>query len=161
MVARMKYRVVFEPDEGGGWHAYIPKVRGCRTWGRSLQAARRYIREALATCVDVLGDDAERIAREAQLEEAVKLRGAAKKALTEYRDARKRAAQLADLAQLRAGRAAAQLTRRAHLSLRDAGELLGVSHERVHQMVAEEDSRRAAPKKTKRQHSKQSKAHAA
>lgn len=75
MSEHRRFEVVLEPDESGGWHAYIPKVRGCRTWGRSLGAARRYIREALATCVDVLGDDAERIARAAVLAETVKLRG--------------------------------------------------------------------------------------
>lgn len=131
----MKYEVIFEPDEGGGWHAHIPKVRGCRTWGRSLEAARRYIREALATCVDVFGEKADRVARDAKLLERVKLSGRAEKALAEYQRTRKRAEQLNELSLRLAGNAAVELTRREHLSLRDAGELLGLSHERVNQVI--------------------------
>jgi predicted RNase H-like HicB family nuclease len=139
MAARMsgqkRFEVVLEPDEGRGWHAYVPKVRGCRTWGRSLGAARRYIREALAACIDVLGEDAERIARDAVLEENVKLPGEAKKAVDEYLKTSRRVSELQDLAQMLAGEAAAKLTKHAHLSLRDAGDLLGLSHERVNQVM--------------------------
>jgi predicted RNase H-like HicB family nuclease len=134
----MKYEVVFEPDEGGGWHVYIPSVRGCRTWGRSLDAARRYIREALATCVDVLGADADRIAREAELVERTKLSPATRKAIAEYHRMKTRADQLMERSQLFARRAATGLTKHERVSLRDAGALLGLSHERINQMVAHE-----------------------
>ncbi len=59
------FRVVYERD-GDGWHVYIPEVKGCRTWGRSREAARRNIREALATCVDVFPNAGE-IAASAEL----------------------------------------------------------------------------------------------
>jgi predicted RNase H-like HicB family nuclease len=136
MAAQMKYEVVFEPDEGGGWHVYIPAVRGCRTWGRSLEAARRYIREALATCVDVLGVDADEIARDAEFIERMKLSPATRKAIAEYQRTKTRADQLIERSQLFARQAATELTRHDHVSLRDAGALLGLSHERVNQMVA-------------------------
>src|SRR5215471_4178350 len=121
-----RFEVMLEPDEGGAWHAYIPAVRGCRTWGRSLGAARRYIREALASCVDVLGEDAERIAREAVLKEKVLLEKHAQKDLDEYFAARDKAVELERIVQSRAADAAKTLTTKVHLSLRDAGELLGL-----------------------------------
>ena len=63
-----RFEVVFTPDESG-WHVEIPSVQGCHSWGRSLAAARRHIREALATCADVFGEDAADVAREAELVE--------------------------------------------------------------------------------------------
>src|SRR6266567_4328224 len=53
-----KYRVVFERDESGAWLARVPSVRGCHTHGRTLEQARRRIREALSLWVDD-ADDAE------------------------------------------------------------------------------------------------------
>ena len=135
MTVGRRFQVVFEPDDGG-WHAYVPSVRGCRTWGRSLVAARKYVREALATCVDVLGENAERIARAAVLEEKIRLDSDTKKAVVEYFAVRDRAVKLQDLAQVRVREAAKKLTK--HLSLRDAGELLGLSHERVSQVMTKE-----------------------
>ena len=129
----MKYAVVFEPDEGG-WHVWIPRVRGCRSWGRSLDAARRHIREALSTCVDVLGDAAASIARDAEFTERYKLPVDAKRALVLYQATKRRAEKEARVASESAQRAAMALTRK-RISLRDAGELLGLSHERVHQIV--------------------------
>lgn len=132
---RRRFSVTFEPDEGG-WHVSIPSVRGCGTWGRSLDAARRYIREALATCVDVLGPDAERIAREADLVERFKLSPAVRETLASYRRSQKTAVRVESALQAAARRAAATLTQGASpISLRDAGALLGLSHERVHQLV--------------------------
>jgi predicted RNase H-like HicB family nuclease len=95
MVARMKYEVIFEPDEGGGWHAYIPIVRGWRTLGRSLVALRGYIRAALAQCVGVLGEGNDRVARDVSCRAGEA--STAKKALAEYRRAKKRAEQLSGL----------------------------------------------------------------
>jgi len=134
MSAQKSFVYVLEPDTDGGWHAFIPAVRGCRTWGRSIAAARRYIREALATCVDVLGENAEQIARDAVLREKLVLDGEARRSLEKYYTDRDRAAELQRLAQASVSAAARVLTK--HLSLRDAGELLGLSHERVSQVIA-------------------------
>jgi len=139
------FTCVLEADTDEGWHAYIPTVPGCRTWGCSIVAARRYIREALATCVDVLGENAARIARDAILDEKVALKGNAKAVLEGYLRARGRAAHYQDLAQSAAVKAAKKLTADAHLSLRDAGELLGLSHERVSQVITMSESRTKTP----------------
>jgi predicted RNase H-like HicB family nuclease len=47
----VKYTVRFERDEGGQWIATVPRVRGCHTHGRSLDEARKRIREALGLFV--------------------------------------------------------------------------------------------------------------
>src|SRR5438270_13191806 len=60
-----KYRVVFERDETGAWIARVPSVRGCHTYGRTLEQVRNRIREALALWV---GD-----ADEAELVEEIRL----------------------------------------------------------------------------------------
>src|ERR687897_3827623 len=49
---RGKYRVIFERDSNGSWLARVPSVRGCHTHGRTLDQARRRIREALGLWVD-------------------------------------------------------------------------------------------------------------
>jgi hypothetical protein len=61
---------------------------------------------------------------------------AAMGALEEYFDARRKAAEFQDLAQARAVDAAKVLTKVGHPSLRDAGELLDLSHERVSQVLS-------------------------
>jgi predicted RNase H-like HicB family nuclease len=130
---RMTFKVVYEPD-GSGWHARIPAVAGCLTWGRSLSEARRNIREALATCADLF-DDPDAIARAADFEEDVRLPGPARKKLTEYTKARRRAETEQRRAQDAAEHAARALVKQAGVSLRDAGELLGLSRERVRQLA--------------------------
>lgn len=40
------YRAIIEPDEGKTFHAYIPALPGCHTWGNSIVQARKHLREA-------------------------------------------------------------------------------------------------------------------
>lgn len=40
-----KLYVRLEPDEGG-FHAWVPALPGCHTWGRTKEEALRHIREA-------------------------------------------------------------------------------------------------------------------
>lgn len=51
VLAMKKYRVVFQLDESGAWIATVPAVRGCHSYGRSLNEARERVREALALFV--------------------------------------------------------------------------------------------------------------
>ena len=46
-MAAVIYGVVLERDETGAWLARVPSVPGCHTYGRTLEQARRRIREAL------------------------------------------------------------------------------------------------------------------
>lgn len=42
----MRFRVIIEPD-GGGFHAKVPVLPGCGTWGKTKEEALANIREAI------------------------------------------------------------------------------------------------------------------
>ena len=129
-----EFQVVFEPDDGG-WHVHVPEVQGCRTWGRSISAARKNVRKTLGLCVDVLGEGAGEVAKVAIFVEDFKIPAAVKHDVEQAHAARRYAEAMVDLAQMRTTHAAKTLTGKLGLSLRDAGDLLGLSHERVKQLM--------------------------
>ena len=125
------YKIVLRREpwrESGVWIVEAPDVQGCHTWGRTIEQARRHIREALSLCVDD--------AAEAVLDEQIKMPRAMRETVAAARTARTKA----ELEQTRARRAAegavVRLTRDYKLSLRDAGELIGLSRQRAHQLAA-------------------------
>ena len=120
------YEVVYERDDDGWWAASVPSVRGCRTQGRSLAQARERIREALSLFVK----DAER----ARLRDKIVLPAEFRRQVD--RQLRLRQALEEEQRQLQASTQGTvrQLVKRG-LSVRDVGELLGLSHQRVHQLV--------------------------
>lgn len=129
MGAVKRYRVVLERDETGAWIARVPAVPGCHTFGRSLVEAKRRAREALSVWVDdvdavELVDDI-RISKEALA--AVRRNFERRERLTEAREA--------------AGSATADALQRLvgdlGLGVRDTAYLLGLSHQRVQQLLAE------------------------
>src|SRR5881396_3248285 len=93
------YHVAYERDESGWWVASVREVRGCHSQGRTVDEARRRIREALELFVDD--------ARSARLVDTVKLPAAAKKAILAYAALRK----LADKEDRRAALAARHAVR--------------------------------------------------
>lgn len=48
------YHVAYQRDESGWWVASVREVRGCHTQGRTVDEARRRIREAMELFVDAL-----------------------------------------------------------------------------------------------------------
>jgi predicted RNase H-like HicB family nuclease len=126
-VTEATYRVVYERDESGSWIARVPAIRGCHTHGRTLDQARRRIREALALSVDD--------APTAELDEDVRLPVKARLAVARSRHARHEAERIGDEAREATREAVRTLVQDAHLGLRDAGELLGLSHQRIQQLA--------------------------
>jgi predicted RNase H-like HicB family nuclease len=126
MRGRGTYRIVYDRDaESGWWLARAADVAGCHTQARSLAEARRRIREAL----DLFVDDA----AEATLTDDLRVPTKIQQAVRAYRRLRKRAdAEEAKAAV--AARSAVEALQGASLSVRDAAAVLGVSHQRVHQL---------------------------
>jgi predicted RNase H-like HicB family nuclease len=122
-----RYRVVIERDESGAWIARVPSIRGCHSHGRTLDQARRRLREALGLWVD----DAD----SAKLIEEIRLPARVRTAISRSRKARRQAKHERDRAQLAMKAAAETLVEEVGLGLRDAGELLEISHQRVQQLV--------------------------
>jgi len=126
--AMKTYRVAYERDESGWWVASVRGVRGCHTQGRTVDEARRRIVEALELFVDN--------ARTAAIVDDVKLPTGAARAVRAYATLRKKAEQEDRRAALAARRAVRMLRGgRLKMSVRDAARLLGLSHQRVHQLT--------------------------
>jgi predicted RNase H-like HicB family nuclease len=121
------YVVKFEWD-GEVWVASAPEVKGAHTQARTLSSARARIREAIALMEDLEDEDAFGIVEE------VSLPANADKALREAKDARRAADESAAVAEHARTRAVAVLSE-VNLSTRDVGELVELSHSRVHQLL--------------------------
>jgi len=129
---RTSYTVRYERDETGWWVAQVKEAPAAITQGRTIAEARRRIREALALTLD---DDA--AAERAKLVDDVRLPAEARRALQEARAARARLASESKKAQESTAKAVRTLLKGMHLSVRDAGDLIGISPQRVHQLAHE------------------------
>lgn len=123
----MKYTVRFERDESGAWIATVPRVPGCHTYGRSIDEARRRAREALGLFVPDAGS--------AEIVDDVRLPAGARALLRKVQKAREAARAEHARANRTASDAAKTLAGTLGLSVRDTGQLLGLSHQRVHQLL--------------------------
>ena len=129
---RTSYTVRYERDETGWWVAQVKEAPAAITQGRTIAEARRRIREALALMLD---DDA--AAERVKLVDDVRLPAEARRALQEARAARARLASESKKAQESTAKAVRTLLKGMHLSVRDAGDLIGISPQRVHQLAQE------------------------
>lgn len=47
------FRIIIEPD-GKGFHGYVPALRGCHTWGKTIAQTKKHLKEAMALYVETL-----------------------------------------------------------------------------------------------------------
>ena len=132
----MIYTVVARRSDDGWWALSCPQVRGAHSQVRRLDRAVEMARDAIAGVLDVPPSKVE-------IELDVRL----PRELKSVVDSIERSAALARDATLRAAeaqRAAARALIDEGLTLRDAGIVLGLSHQRVGQLVADEPNRLSA-----------------
>ena len=122
----MRITVRYERDEGGGWVATVPKLRGCHTQGRTLDEARRRIREAMALFLE----DAESV----EIRDQILLPKDVQQTIRKVAECRRTAARLQKRSAGALEKAITQLSERLNLSTRDQADLLGLSHQRIHQI---------------------------
>jgi predicted RNase H-like HicB family nuclease len=53
----MKFKVVLEVAEEGGYIVSCPAILGCHSQGDSVEEALENIKEAITGCLDSLGDE--------------------------------------------------------------------------------------------------------
>lgn len=128
MVEMKSYQVTFERDESGRWVAEVPSVPGCFTQGRTIEQARKRLREALGLFIG------ERPAASAEFVEDVKLPVGLKRRLSVALKARSRAEAEANKAAEQSRETARALVAEG-LSLRDVGALLGISRQGAHALT--------------------------
>lgn len=58
------FRVIIEPDENDTFHAFVPALPGCHTWGKSLNETKRHIKEAMKLYVEDLVASGEPVPKE-------------------------------------------------------------------------------------------------
>jgi hypothetical protein len=122
-----QYKVVYRRDARGRWVGSAKGVRGCRGRGRSIRDARLGLRESL----DRAGEaDAYR----AEFLEDVRLPRSARRLLVRHWRARRKAEHERHNADAAAREALAALVAE-KVKPRDAAELLGLSPQRVQQLL--------------------------
>lgn len=126
MSAKKTYVAVYERDDtDDAWNVHVKGLNGCHTYGRSLRQAHSRIREALGLWLDT--DPASLTIRD---ELPAKLTAVADRVSRARSDAERAGSK----AQQQTAQAVKTLTGMG-LSRRDAAELLGLSHQRVQQLL--------------------------
>jgi len=122
-----KYTVKYERDDSGWWYVSVPKIKGCHTQGRTVSEGRRRIREALELWVD--NADTCELVDDIVLPATFKTLSVR---LTKQREAHRKTEKAKRLTTVRLAR---WLKEDQGLSVRDAGELMGLSHQAVQKVL--------------------------
>lgn len=125
-----RYVINYKPIEDGWWLATVEGIDGCLTQGRSIKQTKERIREALGLYVN----DAE----SAELADNFLLPSTTKKAVVALNEARRKTAEQTLVNQQATVKLAKHLFESYDLSIRDIAEIVGVSHQRIHQLLTEQ-----------------------
>jgi predicted RNase H-like HicB family nuclease len=129
-VEKMKRKTYTARCERSGdwWAISVPELRGVHTQARRLEGVEATVRDAIALFMNVRPDSFE-VRIEPVLPRALQ------KKVGRVRKVRDEAEVLQREATIVSAEVAADLVQRAHLTVRDAGRVLGVSHQRVAQLL--------------------------
>lgn len=131
MVANMKTKKTYiarAVRSGDWWAITIPQLKGVHSQARRLDQAEPMAREAISLFLDVPVDSFE-------VDVVPVLPPAVQADVDKARAARGNAEELQREAVTATARAALVLVRGAKLTVREAGQVLGVSHQRVAQLI--------------------------
>jgi predicted RNase H-like HicB family nuclease len=133
------YVAEVERDHSGTWIASVPALRGVHTYARTLTSLRVHLQDAIALWLEVelqdAGEPNPRVDRQAvHVDLRVNLPAAARRAADAAVRCREQA-RSAEAEAAAASRAAARALVDSGLSRRDAAEVLGLSHQRVQQLL--------------------------
>lgn len=134
-----RYHATCELDPSGQWLSELEELPQVHSFGRTLGKAREYLIDALALWLDI---PVERACSQIQFrlpELPDHIQEIVEKALAE----REIADAVSKSASNAVTEAALSLVHDAHLSLRDAGEVLGLSHQRIQQLVSGAETSRS------------------
>ena len=123
------YTAVFERDKEGFWLVELVEEPRVHTYGRTLAKARDHIRDATALWFEVASDAF-------ILVEDIRLPKPVKATVDRARKERAKAQTVQEAAAGATRKAARALVEEGQLSVRDAADILGLSHQRVQQLLA-------------------------
>jgi len=124
------YTARLEREKDGRWTVELEEEPRVHTWGKTVDQALARMREATALWFQIEEDQIELVPRPV-------LPKSADRTVEQARQAREQARSADRLAVERTRKAAAALTSRG-ISMRDTAAILGISHQRVHQLLATE-----------------------
>jgi predicted RNase H-like HicB family nuclease len=131
------YTARLEREKDERWTVELEEEPRVHTWGKTVDQALTRMREAAALWFQLEEDQIELLPRPV-------LPKSADRTVEQARQAREQARSADRLAVERTRKAAAALTSRG-ISMRDAAAILGISHQRVHQLLmADTPTRRKA-----------------
>ena len=61
------YRIIIEPD-GKYFHAFVPTLKGCHTFGKTITEVKKHIKEAIEVYVEGLAKMGEPIPQDESME---------------------------------------------------------------------------------------------
>jgi predicted RNase H-like HicB family nuclease len=131
MVVKVKTKKTYSAKavrSGGWWAITIPQLKGVHSQARRLDQAADMAREAVALFLDVPPDSFE-------VEVVPVLPPEVQADVDRARSVRGQAEELQREAATATARAARKLVKGARLTVREAGQILGVSHQRVAQLL--------------------------
>ncbi|HLZ21151.1 MAG TPA: type II toxin-antitoxin system HicB family antitoxin [Ktedonobacterales bacterium] len=113
---------------GDWWAINVPELRGVHTQARRLEKAESMVRDAIALFLDVPADSFD-VRIEPRLPRDLEKRVGRVRKVREQADALQREAAAAS------AEVAGDLVTKAHMTVRDAGRVLGLSHQRIAQLI--------------------------
>jgi predicted RNase H-like HicB family nuclease len=129
MKPRGSYTIVYTRDRTSGWWvAEVKGLKGCLTQGRTIEQVRERIREALQAWFNLSKPFAGKLIDE------IALPAPTRRKIAAFLTARERAARANEGLSASSREAVRDLVEQG-LSLRDAGELLGLTRQRAQQLL--------------------------